>query len=226
MLRLLEAELRYDRLRIGLILILSLVFFLVIWIGVKWERNRVPMVMLIVLVLTLTAVHAGEKYRISQERDRLHASLPVSLWQTGMTHLLYPALVLSAIIFLLFLSVLIVRPYVDYALTMPPLAHLLTLTGLVLAVNGVLLLQRDLRMRLTSKPLRFVAFLFWFLVYVAALLPFYVITNFMGVFGENTPAQHFLIRLLESPGGFMAAGLILLVLSLVSFVTRRSFADS
>ena len=226
MLRLLEAELRYDRLRIGLILILSLVFFLVIWIGVKWERNRVPMVMLIVLVLTLTAVHAGEKYRISQKRDQLHASLPVSLWKTGMTHLLYPVLVLSAIIFLLFLSVLIVRPYVDYALTMPPLAHLLTLTGLVLAVNGVLLLQRDLRMRLTSKPLRFVAFLFWFLVYVAALLPFYVITNFMGVFGENTPAQHFLARLLGIPAGFMAAGLILSLLSLVSFVTRRSFADS
>ena len=154
MLRLLEAELRYDRLRIGLILILSLVFFLVIWIGVKWERNRVPMVMLIVLVLTLTAVHAGEKYRISQERDRLHASLPVSLWQTGMTHLLYPALVLSAIIFLLFLSVLIVRPYVDYALTMPPLAHLLTLTGLVLAVNGVLLLQQ------TSAICRFFVLVF------------------------------------------------------------------
>ena len=41
--RLLEAEMRYDRLRLGLSLILSMVFFIIIWTGVKWERNRVPM---------------------------------------------------------------------------------------------------------------------------------------------------------------------------------------
>jgi len=224
--RLLKTEVSYDRLRIGLFLFFCTVAFLTIWLGVRWERNRVPMTMLMVLVLSLSAVYAGEKNRTTQKRDRLHVLFPVSLWQIGITHLLYPLSVLSIVYFLLFVSVLAARPFVNYSLTLPSLPHMLTLTGLVLIVNAVVLLYRDLRMTFIKKKQRFLIFVFWFIVYIGALLPFYVVTNFFGLFGENTPAQNFLTRLLESPTGFMAAGLLLSGLSLVIFVKRKSYADS
>jgi hypothetical protein len=134
--------------------------------------------------------------------------------------------VFSIIYFLLFVSVLAARPLVNYELSMPSVSHMLTLTGLVLIVNAVILLHRDLRMTFTRKPQRFFIFIFWFVVYIGALLPFYVVTNFLGVFGENTPAQSFLNRLLEASVVFMTAGLFSSVLSLVAFVKRKSYSDS
>jgi hypothetical protein len=224
--RILKAELNYDRLRIGLLLAFCLAAFITIWLGVRWERNRIPMIMLMVLVLSLTSVYAAEKVRTLQKRDRLHVLFPVSLWKIGMTYLLYPFCVLLIIYGLLFLSVRIARPFVDYQLAMPSLAHMLTLTGLLLIVNAVILLHRDLRMTFTKKHQRFVIFLFWFVVYFGALLPFYVVTNFFGLFGEDTRAQNSLTRLLESPNGFIAAGLVLSAISLVMFVKRKSYVDS
>ena len=224
--RLLKAEMSYDRLRIGLFLVFCMATYLTIWLGVKWERNRVPMIMLMVLVLSLAAVYAGEKNRNVQKRDRLHMMFPVSLMQIGLTHILYPFVVLSIIYFLLFLSVLVASPLVNYSLKMPSLPHMFTLTGLVLIVNAAILLHRDLRMIFSSKPLRLLTFVFWFVVYLGALLPFYLVTNFLGVFGEDTPAQDFFTRLLEAPTGFMAAGLLLSVLSFIVFVKRKSFVDS
>jgi hypothetical protein len=224
--RLLKAEMNYDRLRISLFLFLCMGFFLAIWLGVRWERNRIPMIMLIVLVMSLSAVYAGEKNRTVQKKDRLHVLFPVSLWRIGITHLLYPLIVLSVIYCLLFLSVLAARLFVNYVLVMPSLVHMLTLAGFVLIVNAVALLQRDLRMTSARNPQRIFVLVLRLVVYIGVLLPFYVITNFMGVFGEDTPVQNFFTRLLDSPAGFMAAGLLLSVLSLVVFVNRRSYADS
>jgi len=224
--RIIRTEVWYDRSRIGLFLLFCVSSFFSIWLGVKWERNRVPMIMLMVLVLSLSAVYAGEKNRIMQKRDRLHASLPVSLWQIGISHLFFPVFILLGIYFLLFISAFALRPFVERSPTLPSPAHMLTLTGLVLIVNAVILLHRDLRMTFVGKPLRFFIFLFWFVVYIGALLPFYVITNFFGMFGEATPAQHFLTRLLELPAGFLAAGVLFSALSLWAFVRRKSYAGS
>lgn len=223
---LIKAEMKYDRLRIGIYLFFCMAAFLTIWLGVKWERNRVPMIMLMVLVLSMSAVYAGEKNRTIQRRDRLHVSSPVSLWKVGITHLLYPLFVLSFVYAALLLSVLLSRPLVSYDLAMPSLAHILTLTGLVLIVNGVILLQRDLRATFTRQPQRFLIFIFWFVVYTGALVPFYVVTDFFGLFGEDSPAQTFLTQLLELPAGFIAAGLLLSLASLLVFVKRKSYADS
>lgn len=224
--RLLKAEIGYDRWRIGLFLLFCVASFLSIWFGVKWERNRIPMIMLMVMVLTLSAVYSGEKIRIVQKRDRLHALLPVPMWHVAVSHLLSPVLILLCVYILLFLTALCVRPFIGRPPAVPSPAQMLTLTGLVLIVNAVILLHRDLRMTFGGKPLRFFIFLFWFVVYVGALVPFYVVTNFFGVFGEDTPAQHFLVRLLELPAGFLAAGVLLSALSLGVFIRRKSYAGS
>jgi hypothetical protein len=224
--RIIKAELKNDSWRLCLFLSLSFVAFLTIWLGVKWERNRIPMIMLMVLVLTMAAVYAGEAKRTEQKRDRLHLVLPVSLWKIGLTHFLYPVIVLAAIYFFLILSVLASRSLVTYELNMPSFSHMLTLTGLVLFSNAVILLHRDLRMTYTGKRQRFFIFLFWFVVYFGGLVPFYVVTNFFGLFGENTRTQYFFVRLLESPSGFLLAGLLFSVLSFAMFVKRKSYVDS
>jgi hypothetical protein len=224
--RLLKAEMSYDRLRISLFLLFCVASFVSIWLGVRWERNRVPMIMLMVLVMSLSAVYAGEKNRTVQKRDHLHVLLPVSLWHIAISHMAYPIFVLLCVYLLLLLSALVVQPFVDQPLTMPSPAHLLTMTGLVLVVNAVILLYRDLRMMFARNPQRIFVLVFGLAVYIGALLPFYMVTNFFGVFGEDTPAQHFLTRLLESPIGFLAAGLLLSGLSFVVFIKRRSYIDS
>lgn len=224
--RLLKAESGYDRLRMGTFFFFCAAVFLTIWFGVRWERNRIPLTLLMIMTLTLSAVYAGEKNRIIQKRDRLHVLLPVTLWSIGIAHMLYPIFVLLCVYLLLFLSALVVQPFISYSLTMPSLLHILTLTGLVLTVNAVILLYRDLRMTFTKKHQRFFVFLFWFLVYLGALLPFYVITNFFGLFGESTPAQTFLTRMLESPTGFLVTGIFLSVVSVIVFAKRKSYVDS
>jgi hypothetical protein len=224
--RILKAEIIYDKLRTVIFFFFCTVVFFTIWFGVKWERNRIPMMLLMILVLTLSAVYAGEKTRTIQKRDRLHVLLPAILWQIGLAHLLYPIFVLLSICLLLFLSALVVQPFIRYSLTVPSLLHMLTLTGLVLIVNAVILLHRDLRMTFTKKYQRFFVFLFWFLVYVGALLPFYVITNFFGLFGENTPAQRYLTGLLESPALFILLGIFLSVICVIVFVKRKSYIES
>jgi hypothetical protein len=224
--RILKAEISYDKVRIGLFFFFCLAAFLAIWFGVKWERNRIPMTLLMILILTLSAVYAGEKNRTMQKRDSLHVLLPATLWHIGMIHLLYPIIVLLCIYLLLFLSALVVQPFIKYSLTMPSFLHVLTLTGLVLIVNSVILLHRDLRMTFTKKHQRFFVFLFWLLVYFGALLPFYVITNFFGLFGENTPAQRFITRLLECPTGFLLIGIFLSIISVIVFVKRNSYVES
>jgi hypothetical protein len=174
----------------------------------------------------MSAAYAGEKNRTIQKRDRLHVLLPVTLWHIGLSHFLYPILILLGIYLLLILSALVVQTFISHSLTMPSHLHLLTLTGLILIVNAVILLHRDLRMTFTKKHQRFFVFLFWFLVYFGALLPFYVITNFFGLFGENTPAQRFLTRLLESPSGFLLIGIFLSIISAIVFVKRKSYVES
>ncbi|MFQ5630702.1 MAG: hypothetical protein ACE5I1_18175 [bacterium] len=111
-------------------------------------------------------------------------------------------------------------------LTSPSVLQLLTLNGLILCFNAVTLLYADLRMAFPKKQHRFVIFLFWLLIYFAVFLPFYIVTDFGGFFGEGTPLQLFLNDLSVSPVGFNLAGVILSVISLIIFIRRQSYAAS
>ena len=71
--RLIKAELNYDKNRILVVFVFCVICFITIWFGVKWERNRAPMTMLIMLVSTIMASYFGEAQRIAQKRDRYHS---------------------------------------------------------------------------------------------------------------------------------------------------------
>jgi len=63
--RLLRTELNYDKNRILIIYVFCIICFITIWFGVKWERNRAPMTMLIMLVSTIMVDYSGEAKRIA-----------------------------------------------------------------------------------------------------------------------------------------------------------------
>lgn len=223
--RILKAEINYDKLRIAIFFVLSFCSFIAIWFGVKWDRNRVPMTMLIILVLTLSAGYAEEKIRTLQKRDRFHALLPVSLWRIGISHLVYPVIILIGMILLFFCSSFIIQPLYGKTLTKPSFLQILTLSGLVLIVNAVILLHRDLRVIFAKKYQRALIFLFWFVFYIGAILPFYIVTNFFGFFGENIHLQKSFVKLSESPAWFLIPGVAISLISLSIFIKRKSYAS-
>lgn len=224
--RVLHAELNNDRFRIALVYAFCMACFVTIWFGVKWERNRAPLTMLIILVSTFIGGFGGEKQRNVQKRDRLHVLLPLSLRRIGWAHLLYPFLIWLSILLLFFVSYFVVQQISGHGLTQPSMLQLLTLNGLILVVNAVYLLYRDLRLSFTTKRQRFIVFLVWLMIYIAALLPFYIVTNFFGWFGEHTPLQIFLNKLSASPVGFNALGLLLSAMSFIIFTRRKSYVSS
>jgi hypothetical protein len=226
MCQLLKAEILYDRSRLLIVSVFCLTCLVTIWFGVKWERNVSPMTMLILFISALVAVYAGEGSRIHNKRDRMHIVLPVSLWKTGFSHLIYPIFVWIVILILYKVSYFILEFISGATRTIPSPTQILTLSGLFLIVNATVLLSRDLSKIFTKKPQQIMIYMTGYLLFIGALLPFYIVTNFFGAFGENTRLQSFMSSLYESPSGFLLLGVGLSLTSLFVFMRRRSYVQS
>jgi hypothetical protein len=224
--RILKAEILYDKSRLLTVSVFCLACFVTIWFGVKWERNVSPMTMLILFISALVAVYAGEQGRISNKRDRMHVSLPVSLWETGFSHLIYPVCVWMAILLLYRITSIALEFFSGTKRLQPSFSQILTLSGLFLIVNASVLLSRDLSRIFTKKFQQFIIYVTGYLLFIGALLHFYIVTNFFGVFGEGTPLQSLMIALSESPAGFLLLGVGLSLLSSLVFLKRRSYVQS
>lgn len=225
MLRILEAEILNDKLRIALVYIFSIISFITIWYGVKWERNRAPLAMMIMVVTTLILGFICEKKRIAQKRGRLFGVLPISTRQIGFFHFIYPFLGWLNIAILYFLIYIVLQKFSAKILTTPSWLQILTLNGLILIVNSCYLLARDLRIAFDKKYHRMFMSIFWVLIYLVALLPFYIMTNSFGAFGENTALQIFLDDMSKSPVGINVVGFILSGFSLIVFLRRKSYLE-
>ncbi|MGD9346652.1 MAG: hypothetical protein PVH84_12360 [Candidatus Aminicenantes bacterium] len=224
--RILKAEILYERSRLLIVSVFYLTCLVIIWFGVKWERNVSPLTMLIVFISSLVAVYAGEQGRILNKRDRMHVSLPVSLWKTGFSHLIYPASVWMAILLLYQVSSAFLEVFSGTTRLQPSFSQILTLSGLFLIVNAAILLSRDLSKIFTKKSQQIIIYMTGYLLFISALLPFYILTNFFGVFGENTRLQSFASSMSESPFGFLLVGFGFSALSLFVFIRRNSYAHS
>jgi hypothetical protein len=224
--RLLKAEILYDGSRLLIVSLICLTCLVTIWFGVKWERNVSPMTMLILFISALTAVYAGEGSRIYNKRDRMHVSLPVSLWETGFSHLIYPIFVWITTLILYKVSYFVLAFISGTTRSKPSFLQILTLSGFFLIVNAAVLLSRDLSKIFTKKPLQIMIYMTGYLLFIGALLPFYIVTNFFGAFGENTRLQSYMSSLSESPSGFLLLGLGLSLISVFVFMRRRSFVQS
>ncbi len=224
--RILKAEILYDRSRLAIVSVFCLTCLVTIWFGVKWERNVSPMTMLILFISALVAVYAGEQSRISNKRDRMHVTLPISVWETGFSHLIYPVCVWLVILLLDQISSIVLELLSGTARARPSFSQILTLSGLFLIVNAAVLLSRDLSRIFTKRSQQIIIYLIGYLLFLGALLPFYIVTNFFGAFGENTRLQSFISTLSETPAGFLLLGVGLSFLSSFVFLKRRSYVQS
>lgn len=224
--RILKAEILYDRSRLLTVSVFCLTCLVIIWFGVKWERNVSPLTMLVLFISALVAVYAGEQSRISNKRDRMHVSLPVSLWETGFSHLIYPVCVWMAILLLYQVASIVLEFFSGTTRLKPSFSQILTLSGLFLIVNATVLLSRDLSKIFTKKSQQIMIYMTGYLLFIGALLPFYIVTNFFGAFVENTRLQSFISALSESPAGFLLLGVCLSLLSTLVFLKRRSYVRS
>lgn len=225
MLRILKAEILTDKQRIILVYIFSIISFITIWYGVKWERNRAPLAMMMMVVATLILGFICEKKRIAQKRGRLFGALPISTRQIGFFHLIYPFFAWVSIGTLYFLICITLKNFSAKILTTPSWLQMLSLNGMILIVNSCYLLARDLRIAFDKKYHRMFMSIFWVLIYLVALLPFYIMTNSFGAFGENTPLQIYLNQMSRSPIGINLVGLILSGFSLIVFLRRKSYLE-
>jgi len=223
--RLVKAEIINDKIRIVLVYFFSIICFITIWYGVKWERNRAPMAMLVMVAATLIIGFICEKKRIAQKRGRLFGTLPVPTRQIGIFHLIYPFFGWLSIGILYFLSYFILQNFSIKILTTPSWLQMLTLNGLILIVNACYLLTRDLRIAFDKKYQRMFMSIFWVLIYCVALLPFYIMTNSFGAFGENTSLQIYLTEMSSSPIWINVLGLLLSGFSFYVFLHRKSYLE-
>jgi|GEM_PF-5220048 len=106
-----------------------------------------------------------------------------------------------------------------------PLAMLIMVAATLLIVNACYLLTRDVRIVFDKKYHRMFTSIFWVLIYLAAILPFYIMTNMLGALGENTPLQLSLDEMSRSPIGINAVGLILSGSSYYAFLKRKSYLE-
>ena len=224
--RLFKAEILYDRSRLLIVSLFCLTCFVTIWFGVKWERNVSPMTMLILFMSAIVAVYAGEASRIINKRDRMHVTLPVSLWETGFSHLIYPIFVWIVILILYKVSYFVLEFISGTKRAIPSSMQILTLSGLFLIVNATVLLSRDLSKIFTKKSQQIMIYMTGYMLFIGALLPFYIVSNFFGAFGENTRLQSFISSLYESPSRFLFLGVGLSLISMFVFMRRRSYVQS
>jgi len=224
--KLIKAELSHGRERILAFTLIYLIFIFTILTWVRWERNQVTSILLFMFLMPLAAAYGGEKWRSATKRDRLQVLLPVSLFRIGLSHLLLP-LCLFVFMFCLYLPVIfIVQSLVLNSMKGPSALQILAVTGLLLIVSASGLLYRDLKVSAIKVHQRVLLHLFWWVIYIGSLLPFYIVMNFLGWFGENTPLQRVIAGLGIRPHLLILPGIGLSMLSLYVFTRRKSYAES
>jgi hypothetical protein len=223
---LLISELKYDKSKIITFLIFFSICIVIIWYWVKWERNRAPMILLIMLISTVMAVFSTEQRRSLTKRDRLHFLLPVAVRKIGLAHIFYPLLIWIMILVFYVVLYVVFQTGTESRLTAPSLLQIGTLTGLIIILNAGALIYRDLKSMIHKKPQRILMLMIWIVFFVSLLLPFYVVTNFGGFFGEGTELQSFLMTLSESAILSNSLAVIISLVSIKIFISRISYIDT
>jgi hypothetical protein len=224
--KLIKADMVHGKERILSFTLVYLIFIFITLTWVRWERNRVSSILLFLFIMPLVAAYGGEKWRSEQKRDRLHGLLPVSLVGIGLSHLILPLCLFVIMLCLYFAAIFIFHSLAENMMQGPTTLQLLAVAGLTLIISAAGLLYRDLRAICTKSYQRFLLHLFWWAIYIGALLPFYILMNFFGWFGESTPLQRAITSLGTRPLVLILPGVGLSLLSLYVFTKRKSYVET
>jgi len=174
------------------------------------------------LVGTILLSFINEKTRLLQKRDIMYFTLPIKSRKIGFIHLLIPFIYWLSILLAFYIASFVIQPFTKIVLTKPSTLQLLTLNGLILFVIATYLLHRDLKAIFIKQSLKTIVFIVWLISYIAVFLPFYIVSNFGGAFGEDTPFQLLLLKLSVSPMWINVLGFLLCGISYYTFSSRKS----
>ena len=69
---------------------------------------------------------------------------------------------------------------------------------------------------------------FWVAIYIAILSPPFILSNFLGLFGQNLSIQGYLLNFSEAPIAlviFNSIGIVLSMISMIVFKNRGSYIE-
>ena len=224
--KILRAEIDYNRLFLLGFHLFSAVCFIVIWYGVKFERNRAPLILMILMVSTYMVAYIKENRPVRGSRFRMFAALPVSLRSIGIERLLFPLFYFMSLLALLFVVFACCGLVSNSDLTIPPVTHFLYVGGLILIVTALYYMANDMKVMTRHRIVQAFFMFTWLMIYLVVFAQFYVIINFFGLFdGVNTPGEF----ILQFMGRWfvviliLAAGVLLSLISLNVFHKRKSY---
>ena len=224
--KLMWTESLYNRMVLTFTFTLSLVCFVVVWFGVKYEQNHVAFFMLILLIGSLSVHFTSEGKRSKEQRNRFHGILPIQHINVYATRLLLPILTWINVAVFLLLTHGILQFFSPVSLALPSAKQLFSINGLILIVSAAYLINIDMKTAFSHGLFKVLAFIIWLIFYVAALTPFFILTDFVGIFGQHTPLQRALFSFLSSTSGSLSLtllGLILVSIGLFVFTRRKYF---
>jgi len=219
--QLLLAEIKYSKTRALLIYFFGAVCFITIWFGVKWEQNRLFMPMLIMIIMAIAVLFLRQKDRMRTGQMRFHSSLPIAIWKIGLMEKIYTIVFWMSILVLYFGIRIIAGLFTVTFLDVPSFTYLGTLTGLFLIIDSWVTLTTNLIQ--SGQRIPVLIRILWAAIILVALLPFYILTNTFGIFGEDTNIQHIIQQILQSPLLVCGLGLIMYSLDYFLFLKKKSY---
>jgi len=186
-----------------------------------------PMMALIFLVTTLTAGYIHVASIVQSKRMRLFLCLPVPSKSVGEMRFLYPLFMWMSLLVMFWMMHTLFTLFTP-KLYVPSGANLLYINGLILITYSLYLIYVDALHIYRNRVLAFAGGFLWFFVFIAALMPFYIIVNFAGAFGTNTPLQCELQNIMNDVSvgvSLNVVGYVIYRVSYYLFPARKTFFD-
>jgi hypothetical protein len=226
--QILKAELSYNRVKIILMYLFCAVCFITIWIGVKYERNVVPLTMLIMVVPAITICLDSEAKRSKENRFAFLISKPMRVQSIDLSRLLIPV-VLWMTVMILYLVMYGFHQSISHNVRKSPsIIQIIFLNGVILTIVSLYYINKDLRTFFIARTPKVFIMIFWVVMYIAILSPPFILSDFLGLFGQNLSIQEFLLNVSESPNALLIFNLIGVVCSIIStivFKYRSSYIE-
>lgn len=226
--QILKAELSYNSVKIISMYLFCSVCFVTIWIGVKFERNVIPLTMLIMVVPAITICLDSEGRRAKENRFVFLISRPLRLRSIELARLLVPVLLWMTVAMLYFAMHTVYQSIGQDARSSPSFGQIIFLNGVILILMSSYYINKDMRTLFTAKTPKVFIMILWIFLYIVMLSPPFILSNFSGLFGRNLSTQEFLLNVSVSPIAlviFNSMGLVLSMISIVVFRNRDSYIE-
>lgn len=208
--KIVKNELKYSRQTIFALVLVMLVF-LIVWIiaGRENPDNSYPALRMVFLnmMLILWITNIARQYK--EKTIRIHQLLPLSGWKIGLTRLLTFPLVALNTLFVFALVILLAKP----GFVQPVIVwDWLMLAGILLLVNVLPYLHRDLTRWFTGKLQKVLITLFYILILLCLSLMYYFFIHVL----ESTTANSWLQPFKQNFQYYATAPLVILFILFLS----------